>query len=96
MFVNATPGGAKRLGRMVPMRPEWEEVKLAVMEDLIRQKFRPGFRLAALLLRTKDAHIEEGNTWGDRFWGVCGGVGANNLGLILMRVRQDLAENSED
>lgn len=95
LFVNATPGGAKRLGRRCPVRPDWDDRKLAVMEDLIRQKFRPGYRLAALLLQTKDAHIEEGNTWGDQFWGVCEGVGTNNLGLILMRVRHDLAVCSE-
>jgi hypothetical protein len=32
----------------------------------------------------------EGNTWGDTFWGVCNGVGENNLGKTLMNVREIL------
>lgn len=31
--------------------------------------------------------IVEGNQWHDTFWGVCNGVGQNNLGQILMNVR---------
>jgi predicted NAD-dependent protein-ADP-ribosyltransferase YbiA (DUF1768 family) len=62
------------------------------MEDLVRQKFsNPA--LATRLLKTGEAVLEEGNTWGDRFWGVDArtGEGENHLGLILMRVRKDLA-----
>lgn len=84
-----TPGQSKRYGRTLKLRPDWEEVKLTIMEDLVRQKFkRPD--LAKLLRSTGKAELIEGNTWGDTFWGVCRGVGENNLGKILMRVRAEL------
>jgi len=32
------------------------------------------------LLSTGNCEIQEGNYWGDTFWGVCKGKGENNLG----------------
>jgi ribA/ribD-fused uncharacterized protein len=84
-----TPGAAKRAGRKVTLRPDWERVKVAVMEDLVRRKFADR-DLAARLLATGDEQLVEGNTWNDRFWGVCRGEGRNELGKILMRVRAEL------
>lgn len=43
-----------------------------------------------LLLDYFAAELIEGNTWGDRIWGVCDGVGENRLGKILMRVRAEM------
>lgn len=63
-----TPGEAKRLGRRVTLRPDWESVKHAVMADLLAQKFaRP--RAEAVLLATGEAALIELNVWGDRHWG---------------------------
>jgi len=85
----ATPGRAKRMGREITMRPDWDDVKEAVMLDLTRQKYAlPEYR--ERLLATGDREIVEGNTWGDTFWGVCNGVGENKLGRILMRVRDEI------
>lgn len=39
---------------------------------------------------TGDVELVEGNWWGDRFWGVCDGVGENRLGRCLMEVRKEL------
>lgn len=81
-----TPGEAKRLGRQVPMWSDWNDIKINVMRDLLRQKFAdPDLRAA--LLATGDAKLIEGNTWGDYFWGVCLGEGMNWLGKLLMEVR---------
>ena len=87
-----TPGKAKWRGKRVPLRPDWERVRLAVMEDALRQKFAPGSELAAQLLATGDAELVEGNAWGDRFWGVSRGTGRNHLGRLLMRIRAELRE----
>ena len=87
----ATPGSAKRKGRRVQLRPDWEQVKVGIMEDLVRLKFTAHPDLRAKLLATGDAELVEGNTWNDRFWGVCRGQGRNELGQILMRVRAELA-----
>lgn len=87
--VAKTPAIAKLLGRQVTLRPDWEEIKIEVMTDLNRQKYKNP-ELRALLLSTGDASLIEGNHWGDTFWGVCNGVGNNYLGKILMSIRDEL------
>ena len=84
-----TPGEAKRRGRRVHMRSDWEQVKVDVMLFLLRMKFSIP-ELKQKLLETGDTELTEGNTWGDTFWGVCNGVGENNLGKLLMKVREEL------
>lgn len=84
-----TPGQAKELGRKVTLRPTWNEERVDVMRKLVRKKFE-GKQILKELLATGDAELVETNDWNDRFWGVCGGVGENWLGKILMEVRSDL------
>jgi predicted NAD-dependent protein-ADP-ribosyltransferase YbiA (DUF1768 family) len=57
------------------------------MRDLLLLKFAPGTMRAAMLVSTDDRELIEGNTWGDTYWGVCGGRGKNMLGKLLMEVR---------
>ena len=83
----ATPGIAKRLGRKVTLREDWEEVKVEVMREFIHQKFQDK-TLKKLLLMTEDAELIEGNYWHDYFWGTCNGKGLNHLGKILMEERR--------
>ncbi|WP_159602601.1 NADAR family protein [Agromyces humi] len=85
------PGAAKKLGRTVTLRPDWEQVKVAIMVNLVREKFTDP-ELAALLRATGDATLIEGNLWNDRFWGVDRrtGYGKNVLGHTLMLVRAAL------
>ena len=45
-----------------------------------------------MLIATGDAYLEKENTWGDRVWGTVNGQGANNLGRILMDVRDELSK----
>lgn len=78
-----TPGQAKRMGRKVPMRPDWDAVKLQIMEKLLRQKFSEPY-LKKLLTETQPLKLIESNNWGDVFWGCCKGLGENHLGKILM------------
>ncbi len=87
-----TPGKAKWRGKRVTLRPDWDRVRLSVMEDALRQKFAPGSDLAGELLATGDAELVEGNNWGDRFWGVSRGTGQNHLGRLLMKIRADLRQ----
>lgn len=86
-----TPAEARRMGRRVNLRPDWEVVRCDVMYDLVRQKFRRHSGLARRLLATGQEELVELNTWGDTFWGVCGSRGENRLGKILMAVRAELA-----
>lgn len=91
-----TPSEAKKYGRTVNMRVDWYSIKLAVMAEIVRAKFVQNPSLQAKLLATEDLILEEGNTWGDIYWGVCNGAGQNHLGKILMQVREDLNTNTEE
>lgn len=84
------PSDAMYAGRALQARPDWFAVRVQVMTDILRLKFAPGTELAERLLATGDAHLEEGNYHGDRFWGTVHGKGRNELGKALMRVRHDL------
>lgn len=90
-----TAGLAKRAGRSLLLRPDWEEVKVGIMRDLLTQKFR--WRpLMDQLLATKGYYLREGNTWNDRYWGCVWNPGTerwegeNHLGLLLMELRDKL------
>jgi ribA/ribD-fused uncharacterized protein len=84
-------GAAKHFSRSMEVRPDWHDVRLGLMEKLLRQKFAAGSELAGRLV-TVDGLIEEGNGWGDVFWGIDlkTGEGENNLGRLLMAIRDEL------
>ena len=84
-----TPGEAKRLGRALTLRADWDEIKLDLMLHLVREKFKHP-DLAEKLKNTGNVELIEGNHWNDTFWGVCRGKGQNHLGKILMKVRSEL------
>lgn len=86
-----SPGQAKRFGKHVELRSDWDAVKIGVMRDLLVQKFREPV-MRRKLLNTGTAKLIEGNSWGDTFWGVCNGEGANNLGRLLMEIRDSIRE----
>lgn len=84
-----TPGIAKRLGREVPIRSDWEDVKVQIMADILEVKFSNP-RLRKLLMNTGTVNLVEGNNWGDTFWGVSKGKGYNVLGKLLMEIRSEI------
>jgi len=84
----ATPGQAKRAGRKIVIRDDWNDIKVDVMRSLLEQKFSYP-ELKQQLLATGTQRLVEGNTWGDVFWGVCRGKGENILGNLLMGIRRD-------
>lgn len=91
-----TPAAAKKAGKLVKMRSDWDDVKVLCMLEILRSKFTLNADLRAQLLATGDAHLEEGNWWKDVFWGVCpvgSGRGLNMLGKLLMEVRAECALN---
>jgi ribA/ribD-fused uncharacterized protein len=91
--IASTPGQAKRFGQKVPVRKDWDLVKRRIMKEILELKFNiPSLR--DKLLETDVLYLEETNTWGDRYWGVCKGSGQNHLGHILMEIRNDLKNSS--
>jgi len=88
-FTKCSAGAAKHLGRGVELPTNWDVEKISVMRSLLRCKFADK-ALAAKLIATQAEELVEGNTWGDTFWGVCRGKGDNNLGKLLMEIRESL------
>jgi ribA/ribD-fused uncharacterized protein len=89
----ATPALAKKMGRTIPLRADWQVVKTKVMLYCLRLKFaQPGFR--EQLLSTLPHELVEGNQWHDNYWGKCFcGSCANKihndvLGRLLIQVRK--------
>lgn len=81
-------GETKRLSRTLPRRQDWDQVKLVFMEEILRCKFSNPL-LMLKLKNTRPKILIEGNHWGDRFWGVCSAEGENNLGKLLMKIRDE-------
>ena len=92
-FLTCTAGQAKRKGRKVTMRDDWDLVKDDVMELVVTLKFTQNEYLKDMLIATGDLYIQETNTWNDTYWGVCNEIGQNKLGFILMEIRQQLLDN---
>lgn len=82
------PGTAKRHAKTIQIRDNWNEIRVGIMEELLRQKFSQPF-FKQLLLETEGFELIEGNDHHDSFWGVYKGKGANNLGKLLMKIRKE-------
>ena len=89
-FFGLSGGQAKRLGRRVELRSDWEEVKIEIMRQVLKSKFTQNSELREKLIATGDTELIEGNNWRDFYWGVCNGKGQNHLGKLLMEVRAEL------
>lgn len=87
-----TPSSVKRESKKLKINvEEWDKRKMEVMKECIWQKFEQE-PFKTLLLITYDDHIQEGNRWGDEFWGINlkTGNGQNNLGKLIMKKRSEL------
>ena len=96
-FQKLNPSEAKKFGRRVRLRDDWEEVKLDVMYDIVKAKFTQNKDLKLKLVETNDSLLIEGTTgWHDNYYGNCecdrcrNIKGQNHLGKILMKVREEL------
>ena len=90
-----TPGEAKKLGRSVYLRKDWENIKDSVMLNGLRLKFAIP-QLRERLLETGNAELIEGTTWHDNYWGNCccdkcrNIRGRNQLGILLQQLREEI------
>ncbi|CAL44364.1 Protein of unknown function [Flavobacterium psychrophilum JIP02/86] len=78
------------------IRDDWEMVKEEIMYSALLCKFYQHPKLMKELLLTKDSLIIE-HTKNDNYWGDGGdGKGKNRLGLLLMKVREEIAKFIDD
>lgn len=76
-------------------RPDWDDIKLGIMEKGLRYKFSEhNPKLRKKLIDTLGLELVEYNYWNDKYWGVClkTGGGENHLGKLLMKVREEIRE----
>jgi len=90
---NISPGDVKRESKNLVLVPNWSQIKLEVMEECLLKKYnQEPHRID--LLETGDQNIQEGNWWGDTFWGVDitknPNFGENHLGRLIMKIRDSL------
>ena len=94
-FTEMNPGQAKKAGKTIKLREDWEEVKIPIMYRILLCKFTQNRdlmqKLANIPYGTK---FIEGNNWNDTFWGVSKktGMGYNILGKLLGEVHQIVQE----
>lgn len=92
IFTKLDARESKTLGGVIQIRPDWDDIKLQIMEEICRIKFNlPQFK--SKLAATGDMKIIEANHWGDTFWGECDGEGENHLGKIIMKIRNEIKED---
>ena len=84
------PAVAKRMGSHIPIRDDWNDIKLDIMMSALRYKFSQNEELKRYLLNTRDKILVEDSPY-DSFWGRGrDGTGLNHLGQCLMRLRDEL------
>jgi ribA/ribD-fused uncharacterized protein len=99
-----SPAKAKRIGREIECRPDWDQIRHPVMMRALLAKFDIP-ELRQRLAGTGSEVLIEGNTWGDDHWGCVPAerrqrlnmtlwgqgsewAGENWLGRLLMMVRE--------
>ncbi len=91
--LSPTPGKAKRLGRDILLRSDWEDVRFSYMSIGVHIKFHTHPHLRQKLLAIPKT-ISEWNTWHDNYWGACTCENCmlihpeDKLGYILQTIRE--------
>ena len=95
-FSELNSAQAKLKGRHIELRNDWDQVKDDIMYEIVKDKFTRNPNLKSLLMKTNSSVLIKGNWWHDNYWGSCSceecqnTEGKNILGLILMRVRDEI------
>ena len=97
-----TPKIAKLRGNDVPLRSDWDEIKLNVMFKCVKAKFAQNSKLLFRLLQTGDLYLIAENYNHDQLYGSCRCEdhckvpGENHLGYMLMELRKRVSEAYQD
>lgn len=95
------PIEAKKLGKKIELRQDWEHIKDFIMFIGVFKKFNKHQEIKEKLIKTSPQFLIEGNFWHDNYWGNCTCnkckeiYGLNKLGNILMIIRSKLIFNEE-
>lgn len=92
-FQEASPTRAMNLGKLLELRPDWEDVKKDIMKELLFLKFEQPELKAFLKTLGTQYLIHDTSSWHDQFWGSCRCdkcrdlPAHNNLGRLLNEVK---------
>lgn len=86
-----TNGIVKKQSYKMPLVDGWDDKKQEVMFYCLKRKFQQE-PYRSKLIATGNTHIQEGNHWGDVYWGVDlkTGKGLNILGRMIMQIRENI------
>lgn len=89
---STTNAMAKKNGRKIMSRMDWDYVKVDAMRLCLYLKFYQHPDLMVKLLETGNKPLIEYNDWNDTFWGICSRTneGENWLGRLLMDLRNHI------
>jgi len=89
---NISASDIKKESKKIKILTNWDNIRLIKMYECLIQKFNQE-PFKTKLLNTGNANIQEGNTWGDEFWGINvnknPNYGENHLGRLIMKIRED-------
>jgi len=86
----SAPTRKTRSAKGLAINPQWDEIKLQVMREVIELKFRANPYCHWTLMSTHPFDLEE-RPPSDSFWGVgADGSGKNHLGKLLVELREKL------
>lgn len=92
---NNSAAEVKKASKDIELSDYWELEKLNVMWECLEKKFTQQ-PYKSLLLDTGNQNIQEGNYWGDEFWGVNlktePNKGENHLGRMIMQLRDKIRQ----
>lgn len=101
-FQKCSPFDAKKKGRKILIREDWNQVKLDIMQELIESKFNDSSQgFGDKLCMVPDEDLVEYNYWHDNYWGHCTCVRCKNkkhnnfLGLLLQKKKSKLLSLKE-
>ena len=88
----------KKASKTIDIVPEWKSIRIPIMRNLLEQKFSQS-PYKEQLMSTVGEYIQEGNYWGDTFWGVdltkSPPVGENILGQLIMNIRDTMMNDGD-
>lgn len=87
-----------KIARRIEDPQNWQMERIKIMERLVRDKFRRSKELQEKLKATENRDLimsYEDETSGNLFWGMVKEKGQNQLGRILMKIREDINNNKE-
>ena len=99
-YIGEMPNIAKKTGNKTNIKKmkrkivdDWNDIKLDILEDIIRQYFNANTDLKQKLVKTAPNELIFKGVGVDTFWGVSKDGGENHHGNILMTLRDEFKDS---